>query len=60
MPDAARPFRIGLLGHGTVGGAAGQTIIANGISSEGNTFILQGEEDPSCASQRSGASPYAH
>lgn len=35
--------------HGSVGGAAGQTIVANGISSEGSTFILQGVLNSSCA-----------
>jgi hypothetical protein len=54
------PFGFVLAFHGTVGGGAGQTIIANGISSEGDTFILQGVVVPSCAPGRSGASPYAH
>ena len=54
------PFGFVLAFHGTAGGAAGQTIIANGISSEGDTFILHGVVVPSCAPSRSGASPYAH
>lgn len=34
--------------HGTTAGADGQTIQANGLSSDGDTYILQGVLDSSC------------
>ena len=51
--------------HGTTGGTKGQTILGNGVSSEGDTFILQGVLDPSCAgspasTRRGGAQPTWH
>ena len=51
--------------HGTTGGTKGQTILGNGVSSEGDTFILQGVLDPSCggspaATRRGGAQPIWH
>jgi len=46
--------------HGTVGGSTGQTINANGLNEFGDTFILQGVAEPSCAlvAKRLGGSPY--
>ena len=59
-PGGAQGFSVSF--HGTTGGTEGQTIVANGVSSEGNTFILQGVLDPSCvgssaATRRGGAQP---
>ena len=53
------PF--GLAFHGSVGGADGRTISGNGLNFDGDTFILQGVVDPSCAAERArgaGGSPY--
>ena len=49
--------------HGTVGGDQGRILTANGISSYGTTFILQGRADRSCKAQQptsraAGASPW--
>lgn len=51
---------VGLAFHGTVGGDDARTINANGMSTVGDTFILQGVVDPGCAagSVRSAGSPY--
>lgn len=38
--------------HGTVGGAQDRTLTANGLSSYGTTFILQGRLDPNCKPQQ--------
>jgi hypothetical protein len=55
------PLAFSVSFHGTTGGAAGETILGNGVSSEGVTFILQGVLNPSCigssASRRGGAQP---
>ena len=55
------PFGVVLTFHGSVGGSNAQTIVADGVSSEGSTFILQGVLNSECApiaARRSGASPY--
>jgi hypothetical protein len=47
--------------HGTIGGADARTISANGIGTDGDTYILQGVLDPSCAAERArraGGVPY--
>ena len=49
--------------HGTVGGDHARTLTANGLSSYGTTFILQGRLDPACKPQQptsraAGASPW--
>jgi hypothetical protein len=49
--------------HGAVGGDQGRTLTANGLSSYGTTFILQGRLDPTCKPQQqprsaAGASPW--
>ena len=55
------PFGFVLSFHGHVGGSTGKTIVGNGLSSNGDTFILQGVVNPGCASsakQPSGTTPY--
>ncbi|MGD9510279.1 MAG: hypothetical protein AB7I59_05940 [Geminicoccaceae bacterium] len=49
--------------HGNVGGDQGRTLTANGLSSYGTTFILQGRLDRTCKPQQptsrsAGASPW--
>ncbi len=66
QPDAWQAIGVpsglfGLAFHGTVGGAGAQTISANGMNDMGDTFILRGVLDPSCAgdgARRRGGSPY--
>ena len=62
-PGGALGFSVSF--HGTTGGTEGQTILANGVSSEGDTFILQGVLDLSCggssaSTRRGGAQPAWH
>lgn len=55
------PFGFVLTFHGSVGGSNGQTIVADAVSSEGDTFIVRGVRDAACASsaaRRRSASPY--
>lgn len=56
------PFGFVLTFHGSVGGANAQTVSADGVSSEGNSFILRGVLDPGCAAsaagRQGGSSPY--
>lgn len=66
QPDAWQaigeaPGFVGLALHGTTAGPGAQTIRANGMSSDGDTYILQGVLDPSCAAdtaRRAGGSRY--
>ena len=53
--------RYGLAFHGSVGGAGAQTIWANAVSTDGDTYILQGVLDPGCtlsATSRSAGTGY--
>lgn len=66
QPDAWQAVGIasgqyGLAFHGTVGGAGAQTIRANAVSTDGDTYILQGVLDPGCTAStaaRSAGSGY--
>ena len=61
LSGAKPPHGFALAFHGHVSGSTGDTLDGDGVSSEGNTFILQGVMDSTCRSAaRASASRYQH